>query len=155
VTVTAVPSTIITVTSSNATVSSAITVAPTTIITLPSISTNVSTSATPPVSTGTAVPVDEPAGVYVCSDTNWGGTCEHKLTQPGGSDMECTPLSGTESSIGPDPGFLCEFYTNAVCRRILTDGSDFLELTYPGIADLRQTPKGDLNDAILSYLCFR
>jgi hypothetical protein len=37
----------------------------------------------------------------------------------------------------------------------MSDESDFLELEYPGIADLRATPKGDLNDKFYSYLCFR
>lgn len=49
--------------------------------------------------------------VYICEDIAWGGHCEHKLTKPGGADIDCTQLSGNASSIGPDPGFLCEFYT--------------------------------------------
>ena len=49
--------------------------------------------------------------VYVCSDINWGGTCSHKFTPLGGSDSDCTLLTGQESSIGPDQGFFCEFYT--------------------------------------------
>jgi hypothetical protein len=37
----------------------------------------------------------------------------------------------------------------------MSDGSDFLELEYPGIADLRETPKGDMDNKFYSYLCFR
>jgi hypothetical protein len=51
------------------------------------------------------------AQVYICEDINWGGECEYKITKPGGSDMDCTQLNGTESSIQPDPDFFCEFYT--------------------------------------------
>jgi hypothetical protein len=49
--------------------------------------------------------------VYVCEDVNWDGDCEHKLNPTGSSDADCTPLTGTESSIGPESGFVCEFYT--------------------------------------------
>ncbi|CAE7023990.1 hypothetical protein CFE70_003389 [Pyrenophora teres f. teres 0-1] len=62
-------------------------------------------------STATANPGDMPAGVYVCSNINWGGICEHKFTPLGGSDSDCTVLTGRESSVGPDEGFFCEFYT--------------------------------------------
>ncbi|CAA9959949.1 hypothetical protein PTMSG1_03357 [Pyrenophora teres f. maculata] len=88
-------------------------------------------------STATANPGGMPAGVYVCSNINWGGICEHKFTPLGGSDSDCTVLTGRESSVGPDEGFFCEFYTNAYCRKLLSDGSDFLGLAWPGSADLR------------------
>ncbi|KAH7392711.1 hypothetical protein BKA66DRAFT_412464, partial [Pyrenochaeta sp. MPI-SDFR-AT-0127] len=93
--------------------------------------------------------------VYICEDHNWGGNCEHKLTPLGSSDDDCTRLDGTASSIGPDVGFKCLFYTNSDCRPFARDGSDFVELTYPGNANLLVTDKGDYNDKLYSYLCFK
>ncbi|KAI4657847.1 uncharacterized protein J4E78_006236 [Alternaria triticimaculans] len=95
------------------------------------------------------------AGVYVCDDINWNGACSHHFTKPGGSDIDCAQLSGRESSIGPDPGFLCEFFTNNSCHKTPGVESDFLSLSWPGNADLRSTDKGDLNDKFLSYVCFK
>ncbi|KAF7570589.1 hypothetical protein PtrCC142_006067 [Pyrenophora tritici-repentis] len=112
-------------------------------------------SSASPSSTTAADPSDTPAGIYVCSDIHWGGICEHKFTPLGSSDSDCTVLTGRDSSIGPDKGFFCEFYTNAYCRKFLSDESDFLGLTWPGIADLRYTAKGDFNDRVFSYACFK
>ncbi|KAG9185903.1 hypothetical protein G6011_07234 [Alternaria panax] len=84
-------------------------VSATTLVTV-TASTPVSTPAAP-TSTVPAVPDDTLAGVYVCDDINWNGACSHKFTKPGGSDIDCAQLSGQESSLGPDPGFLCEFFT--------------------------------------------
>ncbi|KAF1941978.1 hypothetical protein EJ02DRAFT_434342 [Clathrospora elynae] len=110
-------------------------------------------SAQSPIAT-IPVPVPEPkAGVYVCEDINWGGKCEHKFSPLGSSDADCTLLAGTESSIGPDIGFYCEFYTNAYCRKLMNNGSDFLGIYYPGTADLRSTAKGNMNDRFYSYIC--
>lgn len=50
---------------------------------------------------------------------------------------------------------LTTMQSNALCSRILSDSSDFLALTYPGTGDLRTTYKGDFNDRILSYQCFK
>ncbi|KAL6153019.1 hypothetical protein ACJQWK_11138 [Exserohilum turcicum] len=82
--------------------------------TWPHASTMISTSSVSsawPAKSDPAVPDEKYAGVYICEDIAWGGHCEHKLTKPGGADIDCTQLSGNASSIGPDPGFLCEFYT--------------------------------------------
>ncbi|KAI4625608.1 hypothetical protein J4E80_002740 [Alternaria sp. BMP 0032] len=116
---------------------------------------------------------EDVAGVYVCDDINWNGACSHHFTKPGGSDIDCAQLSGRESSIGPDPGFLCEFFTyvltipplgflantfvnsNNSCHKTAGVESDFLSLSWPGNADLRSTDKGDLNDKFLSYVCFK
>ncbi|KAH6870754.1 hypothetical protein BKA58DRAFT_402255 [Alternaria rosae] len=95
------------------------------------------------------------AGVYVCDDINWNGACSHHFTKPGGSDIDCAQLSGRESSIGPDPGFLCEFFTNSYCKKEASNESDFLSLSWPGNPDLRSTDKGNLNDKLLSYVCFK
>jgi len=116
---------------------------------------------------------EDVAGVYVCDDINWNGKCSHHIIKPGGADIDCAQLSGRESSIGPDPGFLCEFFTyvpisylfatiantlvnsNNSCRKTPGVESDFLSLSWPGNADLRSTDKGDLNDKFLSYVCFK
>lgn len=44
---------------------------------------------------------------------------------------------------------------NAFCRSLLSDGSDTLELDYPGSSNLLDTKNGDFNDKINSYLCFK
>ncbi|RMZ74261.1 hypothetical protein GMOD_00003273 [Pyrenophora seminiperda CCB06] len=124
------------------------------IVTTTTFITLVSVSPALPTNTVTTFPDGSLAGVYICSDINWGGTCEHKFTSLGGSDSDCTLLTGQESSIGPDAGFFCEFYTNAYCRKLLDDESDYLGLAWPGIADLRDTAKGDYNDRLFSYACF-
>ncbi|KAF2847731.1 hypothetical protein T440DRAFT_520634 [Plenodomus tracheiphilus IPT5] len=94
------------------------------------------------------------AGVYICSDINWQGSCIHHRTPLGSSPSSCTTLNGTASSIGPDVGFSCNLYTNSYCDAIFTDGRDVMTLKYPGTADLRSTSKGDLNDKVYSYQCF-
>ncbi|KAF1851907.1 uncharacterized protein K460DRAFT_43708 [Cucurbitaria berberidis CBS 394.84] len=100
-------------------------------------------------------PVEESAGVYICEDYNWGGKCEYKLSPLGSSDEDCTILDGTASSIGPDVGFQCLFFTNGYCRSLANDGLDTLILTYPGNSNLLVTEKGDFNDKFHSYLCFK
>lgn len=45
--------------------------------------------------------------------------------------------------------------SNALCASIMSDGSDSLTLSYPGTPDLGNTEKGDFNDRLLSYSCFR
>lgn len=44
---------------------------------------------------------------------------------------------------------------NAVCAPLASNGSDTLTLTYPGTDNLGATEKGDFNDRLLSYQCFR
>lgn len=108
-------------------------------------------------STETPTNVAEPstlAGVYICSDINWSGNCKHYLTPIGSSPSACTLLDGTASSIGPDMGFSCNFYTNSYCDSIFNDRHDVIALAYPGTADLRRLPQGDYNDDFYSYQCF-
>jgi hypothetical protein len=45
--------------------------------------------------------------------------------------------------------------SNAVCAPIASDGNDALTLTFPGNDNLGFTAKGDFNDRLLSYQCFR
>ncbi|KAJ8107861.1 hypothetical protein OPT61_g8575 [Boeremia exigua] len=98
---------------------------------------------------------DDMAGVYICEDVAWGGECTHHVT-PLGSDPEaCTIIDPRASSIGPDEGFYCLFYTNAFCAPLASDGSDTLSLSYPGTDNLLVTQKGDYNDRLHSYQCFR
>ncbi|CBX93203.1 hypothetical protein IAQ61_008928 [Plenodomus lingam] len=94
------------------------------------------------------------AGIYICSDINWEGSCIHYSTPLGGSPSSCTTLDGKASSVGPDMGFNCIFYANAYCDALFADGRDVLSLSYPGNADLRTTSKGDWNDKVWSYQCF-
>jgi hypothetical protein len=44
---------------------------------------------------------------------------------------------------------------NFYCDKIFSNHTDFLEIQYPGIADLRSTEKGDLNDSFWSYVCLK
>lgn len=62
-------------------------------------------------------------------------------------------LDGTASSVGPDEGFVCWFFTNAYCRPLSSDGSDFIQLKYPGNGNVLETYNGDFNDKINSYFC--
>ncbi|KAF2624247.1 hypothetical protein BU25DRAFT_424328 [Macroventuria anomochaeta] len=98
---------------------------------------------------------EEPmAGVYYCEDIAWGGACQHVVSPLGSDPEKCTMIDSRASSIGPDPGYYCIFYTNAFCAPIASDGSDTLTLTYPGNDNLGFTEKGDFNDRLLSYNCF-
>jgi hypothetical protein len=49
--------------------------------------------------------------VYICEHHTWGGACEHKLSPLGSAPEDCTVIDGTASSIGPDEGIFCVFYT--------------------------------------------
>ncbi|KAH7398881.1 hypothetical protein DE146DRAFT_510552 [Phaeosphaeria sp. MPI-PUGE-AT-0046c] len=120
----------------------------------PTISTEPSTSTSSfiPVPTTTTTPL-KPAGVYICNDVDWSGTCIHHFSNPTSSDSDCVQLDGTASSVGPDEGFVCWFFTNAYCRPLQSDGLDFIQLSYPGTKNMLQTYKGDLNDKIHSYFC--
>lgn len=46
-------------------------------------------------------------------------------------------------------------YRNSYCKKEASNGSDFLSLSWPGNPDLRSTDKGNLNDKLLSYVCFK
>ncbi|KAF1360067.1 hypothetical protein EJ07DRAFT_117554 [Lizonia empirigonia] len=94
--------------------------------------------------------------VYICEDVAWGGQCTYTLSPLGSDPSDCTVIPNDRaSSIGPDAGFYCIFYTNAFCAPILSDGSDSFGLAYPGCENLGFTKKGDFNDRLLSYQCFR
>ena len=49
--------------------------------------------------------------VYYCEDNAWGGACKHVLSPLGSDPEKCTTIDGRASSIGPDPGYYCIFYT--------------------------------------------
>ncbi|KAF2024356.1 hypothetical protein EK21DRAFT_78895, partial [Setomelanomma holmii] len=93
--------------------------------------------------------------VYICTDINWAGNCTHYQRPLGSGPDDCTKLDGDASSIGPDWGFTCTFYTNTFCDKIRSNQTDWIELSYPGIANLRSTEKGDFNDNVYSYVCLR
>ncbi|KAF2675948.1 hypothetical protein K458DRAFT_323206, partial [Lentithecium fluviatile CBS 122367] len=90
--------------------------------------------------------------VFVCEHVFWGGKCEAKSYNLGTD--ECSLLDEQTSSVRPDPGFLCIFYTNAVCRDF-NDGNDSIALKYPGSDDLCETDEGDFNDQLRAFQCFR
>ncbi|KAF3048123.1 hypothetical protein E8E12_010588 [Didymella heteroderae] len=116
---------------------------------------------------------EDEAGVFYCKDVGWGGDCIYRRTPLGSDPKDCTQLNLPASSVGPDEGYYCIFYTqvpqriilclprilirrrNAVCAPLASDGSDTLSLTYPGTDNLGFTAKGDFNDRLLSYQCFR
>lgn len=84
------------------------------------------------------------AGIYVCSDVNWGGNCVHYVQPVGGGN--CVTLDGTASSIGPDPGFSCTFFKNGLCDDL---GDGTLHLEYPGVSSMPDR----WNDAVRSFVC--
>ncbi|KAF3008692.1 hypothetical protein E8E13_009350 [Curvularia kusanoi] len=105
---------------------------------------------------------EELAGVYYCDDIAWGGLCTYLRKPIGGGPDNCTTIGERASSIGPDPGIYCIFYTcgvpfhvNSVCDSIASDLSDQLTLSFPGSDDLTHTAKGDYNDNLRSYHCFK
>ncbi|KZM21482.1 uncharacterized protein EKO05_0006303 [Ascochyta rabiei] len=98
---------------------------------------------------------DELAGVYICEDNAWGGACTHTYSRLGSDPLDCTIIDGRASSIGPDPGYHCIFYTNSFCATLTTDRSETLTLSYPGSDNLGFTEQGDFNDRVLSYSCFK
>lgn len=53
------------------------------------------------------------------------------------------------------PDLTNELKSNAYCRPLAIDGSDTLELSYPGNSNLLVTEKGNFNDKVYSYLCFK
>ncbi|KAH6618856.1 hypothetical protein C7974DRAFT_401019 [Boeremia exigua] len=98
---------------------------------------------------------DDKAGVYLCEDVGWGGACAHDFVPLGSGPASCVAMDSKTSSVGPDEGSWCVFYTNAFCQPLASDGSDALTLHHPGSANLIQTDKGNLNDRLLSYHCFK
>jgi hypothetical protein len=50
-------------------------------------------------------------------------------------------------------GWLTRSDSNGFCRSVLSDGSDMLELEYPGESNLVFTPRGNWNDRVFSYHC--
>jgi hypothetical protein len=50
---------------------------------------------------------------------------------------------------------LTSHYSNAFCSAVLSDGSQSLTLHHPGSSNLVQTEKGNFNDKLLSYQCFK
>ncbi|KAF1962745.1 hypothetical protein CC80DRAFT_96887 [Byssothecium circinans] len=97
-----------------------------------------------------AAGADEQAG-FVCEHAFWGGKCTI-LSYNFGSG-ECAQLDGKASAAGPDAGFICTFFKNALCSDV--DGKSSITLTHPGSPNLLDTEKGDFNDALLSYQCFK
>ncbi|KAL1644124.1 hypothetical protein SLS61_008954 [Didymella pomorum] len=97
---------------------------------------------------------EDEAGVFYCKDVGWGGDCIYRKTPLGSDPKDCTQLNMEASSVGPDEGYYCIFYTNAVCDPIASDGSDTLSLKYPGNDNIGFTAKGNFNDRLLSYQCF-
>lgn len=60
----------------------------------------------------------------MCEHVNWGGICEIKHVQIGsGPDLMCNKVDIAASSIGPDKGFTCYFYTYVQC--VLTTMSKY------------------------------
>ena len=53
------------------------------------------------------------------------------------------------------PNHVLTISSNALCAPIASNGSDSLILTYPGTDNLSVTEKGDFNDRLLSYNCFK
>ncbi|EXJ84847.1 hypothetical protein A1O3_05521 [Capronia epimyces CBS 606.96] len=85
-----------------------------------------------------------PAGVYVCDQTNWQGSCAWiKLTD--GACMDFLWDAGT--SVGPPQGWQCKFYYGGKCSGQMTDG----KLTFPGTPNLGATYSNRLKPA--SYKC--
>ncbi|KAF2865388.1 hypothetical protein BDV95DRAFT_258754 [Massariosphaeria phaeospora] len=91
------------------------------------------------------------AGVYICQHINYQGSCEHKFSPVGSAPSSCAELDGTASSFGPDQGFRCRVFRNSFCSEV--DGGG-LDIAYPGLGNLFDTPRGNWNDAVRSYFCF-
>ncbi|KAH7075498.1 hypothetical protein BKA63DRAFT_552984 [Paraphoma chrysanthemicola] len=50
-------------------------------------------------------------GVYICPDINWSGSCTHYLRPLGSGPNDCVKLNGDATSVGPDEGIQCTFFT--------------------------------------------
>ncbi|KAJ4340664.1 hypothetical protein N0V87_002325 [Didymella glomerata] len=97
---------------------------------------------------------EDEAGVFYCKDVGWGGDCIYRKTRLGSDPKDCTQINMEASTLH----FFRRKLTpcsNAVCAPIASDGNDALTLTFPGNDNLGFTAKGDFNDRLLSYQCFR
>ncbi|KAH4216242.1 hypothetical protein HBI06_234880 [Parastagonospora nodorum] len=92
------------------------------------------------------------AGVYICTLANFTGACTHHLSPASSAPSACVQLDGTASSVGPDKGFECTFFTNAFCDRVLSDGSDAFSVGWPGYKDLKVLGR-QWDDGVRSYYC--
>ncbi|KAF2639351.1 hypothetical protein P280DRAFT_59405 [Massarina eburnea CBS 473.64] len=93
----------------------------------------------------------EQASLFACENVFWGGKCAiHHYTLGSG---DCSTLDGKTSAVGPDAGFKCTFYKNGVCRDLT--GTDSITLVHPGSPNLLSTERGNFNDALLSYQCWK
>ncbi|KAJ7161019.1 hypothetical protein C8R46DRAFT_1223358 [Mycena filopes] len=90
--------------------------------------------------------------VYVCSEAGFVNTppaiC--KLLHSGNGECVNLPpgLDNAGSSIGPDPGQNCEFYTESDCGT--QPGAQLIGITYPGHTNLQTV---GLNDVLSSFKC--
>ncbi|KAF2497359.1 hypothetical protein BU16DRAFT_559109 [Lophium mytilinum] len=90
------------------------------------------------------------AGVYVCSDPYWQGNCVYHCGPFGSNpDTQCTKLDGSASSIGPDAGIKCNFFTNGYCDSL--PGESQITLQYPGNDNLASI---GWDNKVASYACF-
>ncbi|KAF2263207.1 hypothetical protein CC78DRAFT_534209 [Lojkania enalia] len=97
----------------------------------------------------------EKAGVYICEHWAWQGNCIKWENCIGTSDDDCVKLTGTASSIGPDPGYKCFFYKNDICRDFGGPDGGTLVLSFPGNDNLVNVDGQDWNDKIYSYQCIK
>ncbi|KAL9607033.1 MAG: hypothetical protein Q9167_008013 [Letrouitia subvulpina] len=91
-------------------------------------------------------------GVYFCNDINWGAPCYHRTQELAVCKDLSSTYAGKVSSIGPDQGTKCSVYSLAGCIPSYGEPYDgHLEITYPGIADLRTV---NFNDKAQSVICY-
>ncbi|KAF2794564.1 hypothetical protein K505DRAFT_417066 [Melanomma pulvis-pyrius CBS 109.77] len=94
----------------------------------------------------------ETAGVYICEDVGFKGSCTLYHNCTGSAPSACTVLDGKASAIGPDVGFSCNLYRSDNCRATPGVPDSVLTLKFPGEGYL--TNRG-WNDAVRSYQCFK
>jgi len=87
------------------------------------------------------------SGVYMCVNSNFGGYCRDVITPFNLCADIPQDLKGKVSSVGPDVGSLCSFWTKPGCD--IAGGEILGDVFYPGRRDL---PKS-MNDKISSFLC--
>lgn len=86
------------------------------------------------------------SGVYLCTDPNFSGTCQ-AFDRPYGACIDLlSPYLMKVSSVGPDFGSICNFYSSHACTN---HGSSLTGIVYPGIRALLP----DIDNRILSYMC--
>ncbi|GME49432.1 hypothetical protein GTA08_BOTSDO00311 [Neofusicoccum parvum] len=101
-----------------------------------------------PVNPDSIDPSSEEASVLTCTDPDFAGTCTLHATPLGNNN--CISLDGTATSIQPDNGLDCIFYSNGVCRTFLSPATESFALRYPGSSDLA---KSGWTEQVLSYSC--